>query len=90
MSGRIAREGLRWPTTSGCSAGMCLHTTNMGLLDHAAVQVAAQVQQRLAAAAHGPAIDHPGRRQLAGQRQAGALDGVEHLGAEDLGQRLVV
>jgi hypothetical protein len=32
-----------------------------------------------------------GRRHCCGgQRQAGALDGIEHLGAEDLGQRLVV
>jgi len=42
------------------------------------------------AVTHAPAIDHPGLGQLGRQAQAGVLERVEHLGAEDLGQRLVV
>ena len=50
---------------------------DVGLLDHAAVQGVAPVQQRLLAVAYRLAVDHPDGRQAGRQRQAGGEGGVQ-------------
>ncbi len=63
---------------------------NIFLLDHAFIEIAAQIDQRLLARADGLDIDNPGVGVAYGQFQSLLADGVEQFGAKDLGQRLVV
>jgi len=60
------------------------------LADHPAIEVAAEVDQRLGAAANRLAVDHPLRGVGTRQGQPGGGQGGEQLGPEHLGQGLGV
>jgi len=62
----------------------------MLLLDHAFIEMAAQIDQRLVAGTDGLDVHDPGCGVSDGRYQSLVADGVEQLGAKDLGQGLVV
>ncbi len=59
-------------------------------LNHAPIQIAAQIDQGLLAVAHALAVDHPLRRHAGRRFQAGLFERGQHLGAKHLGQGTVV
>ncbi len=68
----------------------CLAGEDVLLLDDAPIQVAAQIDQGLAAIANAFAIHHPVCRHTGRQLQALAGERGQHLGAKHLGQGTVV
>ena len=60
------------------------------LADHAAIPIAPERHQRLLPGADALAIDDPFSRMARRQGERFAADGIEQLGAKDLGQGLVV
>lgn len=59
-------------------------------LNDAAVQITAEIDQRLLAGADGLAVHHPFVGIAGGKLESFLPDGIEHLGTEDLGQRLMI
>jgi len=58
--------------------------------DHAPVEIAPEIDQRLLAGADALAVHNPLFRIALGQREPFAGDGLEHLGPKDLGQGLMI
>ena len=63
---------------------------DVALPNHAAVQVAPQIDHHLVAAAHRLAVHHPAFGRCGWRLQAQRAHGRQHPGAEHRGQRLVV
>ncbi len=59
-------------------------------LDHAFIEIASKIDQRLLAGADGLDVHDPGLGVFGRQFKILLSDGVEHFGAKDLGQSLVV
>jgi len=63
-----------------------LASEDVFLLDHAAIEIAPEIHQRLLTATDALAVDDPLLRVACRQREPFAGDGLQHLGAKDLGQ----
>ncbi len=66
--------------------GVPIHAQNILLGDHAPVQIATKIDDRLRTRTHLLAVDHPFHRRVGRHAQAGMRHGIHHLGAKHLSQ----